>query len=585
MIVNLITTHSGHLLITLNTRIVIGDVNCELRDVFTKLAKLHAKQGFSFAIIAGDLFGDNTTEHELDEISSLIQGSTVVPLPTYFSLGSRPLPTRVAEKIESDDEVCPNLYYLGKRGTLKTSEGVRLVAMGGCYEASGKDKPPAGKFDPKYTEYDARGLHGAHTTDILITNEWPKGIRAGSKVPIPEGSSPPEEVQCLADLCSRLKPRYHISSSGGFFFEREPFFHPPPEDNLDAKPITRFVSLASYSKTTKQKYMYAFTLDPKAPLPVTIPAGATASPFAYLQTKRKAPSSQGQPYQRFAIGDDQQQQQRPRKRARPPPPGPDQCFFCLSNPNVAAHLITSIGDECYLTTAKGPLPKTYTFPSLGFPGHMLIVPLTHTPTLRSISDPTAQTATYNEMQRYRESLHKMLEHRSKRQLGAVTWEISRGNGIHVHWQFLPAPSDMINKGLVEAAFKVEAENLQYPKFENRATDPRTEPGDFFRVWIWGPSSTNDGENNNKEEEEEEKDGDDIDQKKKNKPTPTGIDKVLVLPLNPDFRFDLQFGRRVMAKLLGLEERINWKTDIQSQKEEENDANAFKDSFKEFDFSM
>jgi hypothetical protein len=29
-----------------------------LRAVFTKLAKLHLKQNFSFAIVVGDLFGD-----------------------------------------------------------------------------------------------------------------------------------------------------------------------------------------------------------------------------------------------------------------------------------------------------------------------------------------------------------------------------------------------------------------------------------------------------------------------------------------------------------------------------------------------
>lgn len=61
--------------------------------------------------------------------------------------------------------------------------------------------------------------------------------------------------------------------------------------------------------------------------------------------------------------------------------------------------------------------------------------------------------------------------------------------------------------------------------------------------------------------------------------------MLLLPLGPDFRFDLQFGRRVMAKLMELEGRINWKNDVQSQEEEEADATAFKDAFKEFDFTL
>ncbi|BAE57331.1 unnamed protein product [Aspergillus oryzae RIB40] len=542
--------------------IVIGGVNCQLREVFTKLAKLHVKQSFSFAIVVGDLFGDCSTEQELDEISALFQGSISVPLPTYFTLGSRPLPTRVIERIEANDEVCPNLYFLGKRGTLKTSEGIRLVALGGYLETESQSSD---KYHPGYTESDARALYGAHSADILITHQWPKGIRTRSQVPIPDEATKPEEVQCIADLSSTLKPRYHLSSAPEFFYEREPFFHMPPEDNPDAKPLTRFISLASYNNPSKQKWMYAFTLDPKTPHPLTIPTGATASPLAPVLTKRKPLSSQKESYSRFAIDDEGSN--RPRKRARGPPPGPDQCFFCLSNPNIATHLITSIGNEAYLTTAKGPLPTSKTFPTLGFPGHMLIIPFTHTPTLSSIPDEDSRLATYKEMHRYRQALHSMLKSKTNSSLGAVTWEVSRGNGIHTHWQFLPVPGDLITRGLVTAAFKVEAENLKYPKFESpSSTDPSAEPGDFFRVWIWGPNKNSDS---------------DADAGASSGET----ERMLLLPLGPDFRFDLQFGRRVMAKLMELEGRINWKNDVQSQEEEEADATAFKDAFKEFDFTL
>ncbi|PWY78230.1 hypothetical protein BO70DRAFT_388072 [Aspergillus heteromorphus CBS 117.55] len=533
--------------------VVVGDVNCELQDVFTKLSKLHIKQNFAFAIIVGDLFGDCSTEHELEQISALLQGNITVPLPTYFTLGSRPLPTRIIEAIEANDEVCPNLYFLGRRGTLKTSEGIRLVSLGGTLEPDSSRSSE--KYHPGYTESDARALYGAHSADILITHQWPKDIRTGSK------------------------PRYHLSSSPNFFWEREPFFQPPTEDNPDAKPLTRFISLASYSKTAKTKWMYAFTLDPHAAASMTLPAGATAIPFAPLQTKRKPLRPQKESFQRFAV-DDNDGDHRPRKRARAPPPGPDQCFFCLSNPNIATHLITSIGEESYLTTAKGPLPTSKTFsPALPFPGHMLIIPFTHTPTLNTISDPSSRLATYTEMHRYRTSLHTMLQARASGSLGAVTWEVSRGNGIHVHWQFLPVPASLIKRGLVDAAFRVEAENLKYPKFEkpSSTTDPSTEPGDFFRVWIWDPPSTESAD-----ADPAENDGAaDPDAEKPE----LGSEKTLLLPLSTEFRFDLQFGRRVMAKLMELEKRINWKNDVQSQAEEEADAEAFKEAFKQFDFTL
>ncbi|KAL4784311.1 CwfJ C-terminus 1-domain-containing protein-like protein [Aspergillus varians] len=557
--------------------VVVGNVNCELQDVFTKLAKLHVKQSFSFAVIAGDLFGDCSTEHELQQMTALLQGSIAVPLPTYFTLGSKPLPARVIEQIEANDEVCPNLYFLGRRGTLKTSEGIRIVALGGNLEEA---TTPGDKYHPGYSESDARALIGAHHADILLTHQWPKGIRTGSKVALPEDTTLPQETQCIADLCSALKPRYHLSSTDGLFYEREPFFHLPSEDYPDAKPLTRFISLSSYSKTSKQRWMYAFTLDPKAPPPLSIPINATATPFATVAAKRKPLPDQNSSYSRFAPTDDHHHGQRPRKRARAPPPGPEQCFFCLSNPNIASHLITSIGEEAYLTTAKGPLATSKTFhPSLNFPGHMLIIPFNHTPALNTITDTPSRHATWSEMQKYRTSLHSMLQHRSKGSLGAVTWEVSRTNGIHIHWQFLPVPADLIKRGLVAAAFKVEAENLKYPKFEPSSAssqlasepgsaDPSAEPGDFFRLWIWSPPAAAESEENDT-----------------NSSSAEGTEKALLLPLGAEFRFDLQFGRRVMAKLMQLERRIHWKDDVQSQEEEEADAAAFKEAFKEFDFTL
>ncbi|KAJ5988000.1 CwfJ domain protein [Penicillium waksmanii] len=505
--------------------IVLGSVNCQLRAAFTKLAKLQVKQNFAFAILVGNLFGDCSTESELDEITALLSGTTSVPLPTYFTLGDKPLPTRIVEKIEANDEVCPNLYFLGKRGTLKTSEGIRISALGGKMhtDAASQSKPEtnaAGKFQPTYTEADARALFGTHSADILITNQWPKGIRTGSKVVIPEDQAKTlTEVPCLSEVAATLKPRYHFSSSDEVFYEREPFFHLPTEDSPDVKPLTRFISMAPFG--SKQKSMYAFTLDLAAAPPLTIPAGATASPFRPPQTKRKGLPAQRESFKRFATDDDyHNNSNRPQKRhQRAPPPGPDQS--------------TS-------QRQRDPSPPNDLFTDLGFPGHMLIIPFSHTPTLNSISDPESRAGTYAEMQHYRAALHQMLSDRSSGKLGAVTWEVSRGNGIHTHWQFLPVPVDLIDQGLVEAAFKVEAENLNYPRFETKAEglDSSAEP-----------------------------------------------EKTLMLELNPDFRFDIQFGRRVMAKLLELDKRMNWKDATQSQPEEEADAEAFKEAFKKYDFSM
>jgi hypothetical protein len=539
--------------------VVIGSIGSAFKEVFKKLEKLQAKQNFSFAIAVGDLFAPSNPGSDDSELSALLRGQINVPLPTYFTVGSHQMPKEAIDKLEQNDgELCPNLYYLGRRGALTTSEGVKIVALGGVLENSATLPPNVNeKYLSQYTEFDARTLAGSEHADILITHQWPKSITDGSKIAV-DTSTSPEGQQCLAELCSAVKPRYHFSSAAEFFFEREPFFHLPSEDDPDIRHVTRFLNMGPSQNKTKQKWLYAFSLDPKVPQTTNLPAGTTVTPFQITPLKRRDLPSQQESYSRFSRDDDSG---RPRKRMRRAAPGPSECFFCLSNPNVATHLITSIGSDCYLTTAKGPLPTLKTFLELGFPGHMLILPLTHAPTFQAFDDEDSKVSTFKEMQRYRNALHTMLKERSNGQLGAVTWEVSRANGVHIHWQFIPVAAELIDRGLVETAFVVEADKLKYPKFIRGNPEAVSEGGDYFRVWIWKPS-----EKPEKEQDE-------------------SAETSLVLPLSRDFRFDLQFGRTVMAKILNLENRINWRDDTQSQEEEAADAEAFKKAFQKFDFSL
>ena len=49
--------------------------------------------------------------------------------------------------------------------------------------------------------------------------------------------------------------------------------------------------------------------------------------------------------------------------------------------------------------------------------------------------------------------------------------------------------------------------------------------------------------------------------------------MLVMHLNDRFRFDLQFGLRVLAKLLGLQDRVQWKDCSKNEDEEKWDVEA------------
>jgi hypothetical protein len=90
--------------------IVLGDVNGQLQAVFKKISTLHEKNKFSLAIVAGNLFSEDD-----GSVSDLLAGNISIPLPTYFTVGTTPLPQRIIDKIEKDEEVSVHslvlLYY------------------------------------------------------------------------------------------------------------------------------------------------------------------------------------------------------------------------------------------------------------------------------------------------------------------------------------------------------------------------------------------------------------------------------------------------------------------------------------------
>ena len=434
--------------------------------------------------------------------------------------------------------------------------------MGGQLDESIVSGLSKEQYLPFHTVGDAKALFGANSADILLTTSWPANIRNGSKIPIPDGTVDPPGQQHIANLCATLKPRYHFSSSN-LFYEREPFFHNSTPDAPDVRPLTRFISLAPHGNPTKQKALYAFSIPTTQDATAPLPAGTTRSPFQSILNDKKRAALDPDPYSRYGNHDNSNRYKRGKGRRgeRQPPPGPDRCFFCLSNPTLATHLISSIGDDAYLTIAKGPLTTSETNAASGidFPAHALIIPLTHSPTLALIpEEDNTKEKTFAEMNRFKTALEAMIAKRSGNQLGAVTYEISKGNGVHTHWQFIPMPAGTIRKGLVEAAFRVEAENLKYPSFQVRDPGIGNDEGDFFRVWIWTPLSKEGVE---------------------------ASTKCLTMPFDESVRFSLQFGRTVLAKLLSLEKRIQWRDCSQTEDEEKKDIEAFQAAFKEFDFTL
>lgn len=177
----------------------------------------------------------------------------------------------------------------------------------------------------------------------------------------------------------------------------------------------------------------------------------------------------------------------------------------MSYSQLEKHLIVSIGNDAYLTTAKGPLTNPgCNPPTLPFSSHILIIPLTHTAVLQTIDDPDSRASTIAEMHQYRRALAAMLKSRG---CGAVTFEIARERNVHHHWQVVPVPLEKLK--VVEQAFRDGAKADTLGEFQKR--NPDGEDGDYFRLWIDGEEVSNDEEG-------------------------------LVMGLRHDEYFDLQFGR-------------------------------------------
>jgi len=71
-----------------------------LHALFTKLSTLQTKQNFALAIVSGNLFAEDD-----DTVADLLAGKITIPLPTYFTVGTTPLPQSIIERIEKDEEV------------------------------------------------------------------------------------------------------------------------------------------------------------------------------------------------------------------------------------------------------------------------------------------------------------------------------------------------------------------------------------------------------------------------------------------------------------------------------------------------
>ncbi|CAI5508334.1 unnamed protein product [Closterium sp. Naga37s-1] len=153
------------------------------------------------------------------------------------------------------------------------------------------------------------GADGA-AIDVLLTNEWPKGVAAlthPSLLPSPPpatSASAPASVDwagvgspVAATLAKELMPRYHVAGGAGAFFARPPYINSSAATSAEdastsaSGPVTRFIGLAPVGNKAKQKFLHALSLRPASSLPLSDlaarPPDATPSPFLPRPTSAK----------------------------------------------------------------------------------------------------------------------------------------------------------------------------------------------------------------------------------------------------------------------------------------------------------
>ncbi|PWN48729.1 hypothetical protein IE53DRAFT_389059 [Violaceomyces palustris] len=237
------------------------------------------------------------------------------------------------------------------------------------------------------------------------------------------------------------------------------------------------------------------------------------------------------------------------KRPSKVPVGPEDCWFCLSNPKCSKHLIVAIGEECYIALPKGQLPPPgplaegeERLTNVPGGGHVLIVPMSHSGSIKSF-EPELAGPIRSETEKYLEALGRTY---SKFDSVAVSWELGKTSNTrvgHLQTQVIPLRKGMVS-GLLERLRKGAEEN-GHPFEEDEGEIER-----YFQTKSGGGQGEGDY-------------------------FLTNLDGKRMLIRLKGKRFNMQFARQTIADHLGIPERSDWKACARTEEEEKEETSAFR----------
>eukprot|EP00727_Mastigamoeba_balamuthi_P007872 m51a1_g3705 hypothetical protein (548) ;mRNA; f:425343-427348 len=534
--------------------IVCGDVRGRLRQLCDHVGALNAKKGpFDLCLCVGDFFGglsgrlagahaSSSSSLFATELSDYRNGVRKVPLPTYFIAGAGANDAKELEGMENGGRVCDNLFFLGRYG-IKTVSGLRVAFMSGTESARGPfaccTAEAVEELAAVASQRQADGQPAG--VDVFLSNQWPAGWQrnvAPASLPRGGAGGPVAGSAAVARAAEALKPRYHFAALENVWYSR------PPYRNTGAQGSPRYFTTRFYALGC------AFDPQQKArPKPIASieseaePADTTDSPWSGAPVQQLAPAAAvaalpeapAQPWRWSRTGGDsggpdhkrqrRQQQQQQQQDGRPVG-----CWFCLSSPQVEAHLVASIGTQCYVAMAKGGLSGH----------HVVLVPVQHRAACSLLS-----AEAWDETERYLRALRGALACAGE---SAVVFErfVASTKTMHAHLQVVPLP-EAITEDVVEEAFRAEASKHGASFRELRGAEETLAgaAGEDPYFFVELPSG-----------------------------------RRLLASVGP--RFPIQFGREVLAGVLGCPERADWHACVVARPQEEAATAQFKSLFAKFD---
>ena len=248
-----------------------------------------------------------------------------------------------------------------------------------------------------------------------------------------------------------------------------------------------------------------------------------------------------------------------------PPDARTDCWFCLASPTCEKHLIVSISDTCYITMPKGPVNEN----------HALIVPVNHSasegtnkrPILGAFLDPTPGATA--DLEKAKDNLRKYASDELDKDLFVFERAIPTRGGYHAHINCIPVERGLGSKirstmlsMAASAGFVAETKEfreLQNPDISVTSilkNSDEDELGGYFYAEV--PFGEN-GDFKRFIYTSVEKEG--------------GARRRSV---------PLQFGREVLAAVMGNENLAHWKGCVLSTETEEKYTQSFREKFGKYE---